>query len=383
MEGMDRSPTSASIAPAFEVDAALKAAAHVAVRDSLKIAKDERVIIITNPAREVLSISEALYDAILEAGARPTILIQPVKGQMDYAEEAVIATFESQPDVVLSISAEKLGKDRDGIQTPYDWDGVSYDHVFHYQLHGAKTLRSFWSPSVTIEMFKDTVPIDYGELKERCRAIAAIIDRSSSIRVTNARGTDITIGLSGRKTKADDGDFSQPGAGGNLPAGEVFVSPALGTAKGTIVYDGSIANAIGDIIIKEPIRCEVEGGFVSRISGGEEAKELEATIEEAARSARRMGAEGKLPADKAETYARNARSIGELGIGLNPKARIVGNMLEDEKALHTCHFAIGANYDDDAPALIHLDGLVSNPTIVAIAASGRETLIEREGELLV
>lgn len=379
---MDRSPTSASFAPSFEVDSELKAAAAIAVRESLKIAKDERVIIITNPAREVLAISEALYDATLEAGARPTILIQPVKGQMDYTEEAVIAAFESQPDVVLSISAEKMGKDRDGIQTPYEWDGVSYDHVFHYQLHGAKTLRSFWSPSVTIEMFKGTVPIDYGELKDRCRKISAIIDKSSSIRVTNANGTDITVGLSGRKAKADDGDFSQPGSGGNLPAGEVFVSPALGSARGVIVYDGSIANAIGDIIIKEPIRCEVEGGFVVKISGGNEARELEATIDEAARSARRMGAEGKLPAEKAAVYERNARGIGELGIGLNPKARVVGNMLEDEKALHTCHFAIGANYDDDAPALIHLDGLVSRPTIVAIAANGRETVIEQDGELL-
>jgi len=380
---MDRSPTSASFAPAFEVDSELKAAAAIAVRESLKIAKDERVIIITNPAREVLAISEALYDATLEAGARPTILIQPVKGQMDYTEEAVIAAFESQPDVVLSISAEKMGKDRDGIQTPYEWDGVSYDHVFHYQLHGAKTLRSFWSPSVTIEMFKGTVPIDYGELKDRCRRLSAIIDGSSSIRVTNANGTDLTVGLAGRKAKADDGDFSQPGSGGNLPAGEVFVSPALGSARGVIVYDGSIANTIGDIIIKEPIRCEVEGGFVVKISGGTEARELEATIDEAARSARRMGAEGKLPAEKASAYEKNARSIGELGIGLNPKARVVGNMLEDEKALHTCHFAIGANYDDDAPALIHLDGLVSRPTIVAIAANGKETVIEKEGEILV
>jgi leucyl aminopeptidase (aminopeptidase T) len=96
-----------------------------------------------------------------------------------------------------------------------------------------------------------------------------------------------------------------------------------------------------------------------------------------------MGADGTLGADKVEAYVRNARNLGELGIGLNPKAAIVGNMLEDEKAFRTCHFAIGANYDDDAPALIHLDGLVTNPTIVAIASDGHETVIEREGELLL
>ncbi|MDE5775591.1 MAG: peptidase M17, partial [Treponemataceae bacterium] len=41
-----------------------------------------------------------------------------------------------------------------------------------------------------------------------------------------------------------------------------------------------------------------------------------------------------------------------------------GNMLEDEKAFKTCHFAIGENYDNDAPSLIHLDGVVRLPTIV-------------------
>jgi leucyl aminopeptidase (aminopeptidase T) len=58
-------------------------------------------------------------------------------------------------------------------------------------------------------------------------------------------------------------------------------------------------------------------------------------------------------------------------------------MLEDEKAFRTCHFAIGHNYDEDAPALIHLDGLVSEPTIVVVSAKGKETVIEKDGELLV
>jgi leucyl aminopeptidase (aminopeptidase T) len=140
---------------------------------------------------------------------------------------------------------------------------------------------------------------------------------------------------------------------------------------------------MGDIIIHEPIVCSVERGFVTRVEGGAEAAALEKTLAEAAANARSMGAAGRLPMEKAEAYALNARNLGELGIGLNPKASIVGNMLEDEKAAKTCHFAIGSNYDEDAPALIHLDGLVTAPTIVATDARGRETVIERDGELLV
>ena len=269
------------------------------------------------------------------------------------------------------------------MQTPYEWDGVNYDHVFHYQLHGARTLRAFWSPSATVEMFKATVPIDYRELRGRCERLKAILDGATEVRVTNPKGTDIRLGIKGRSAKLDDGDYSMPGSGGNMPAGEVFVSPELRTATGTIVFDGSISVASGDIVIRTPIRCRVESGHVVEIEGGEEAAALKTSVEAAEANALAMGREGKLPKDKAEEYARNARNIGELGIGLNPRARIAGNMLEDEKAFRTCHFAIGHNYDDDAPALIHLDGLVTCPTITAITAKGKETVIERNGELLV
>ncbi|HTX74300.1 MAG TPA: aminopeptidase [Rectinemataceae bacterium] len=370
-------------AASFGSDPDLMRAADTAVKTSLRVQPGEKVLIITNPRREVLEIASAIYDSAISAGARATLILQPVKTQMDDAEELVLASFEGQPDVVVSLSAERLGKDAEGIRTPYEWDGVSYDHVFNYQLHGAKTLRAFWSPNISREMFKKTVPIDYAELQERCRRIKAVLDKAVSLRVTNATGTDLMLGLQGRQSRSDDGDYSAPGSGGNLPAGEVFVSPALASATGVIAFDGSIADSVGDIVIRTPIRCRVERGFVVAIEGGEEARRLERAIELGAEGARGLGAEGSLTAEKAAEYERNARAIGEFGIGLNPKAEIVGRMLEDEKAFGTCHFAIGANYDEDGPALIHLDGLVSRPTIVATMQDGKEKAIEREGELVL
>jgi leucyl aminopeptidase (aminopeptidase T) len=135
------------------------------------------------------------------------------------------------------------------------------------------------------------------------------------------------------------------------------------------------------MVIHEPIRCTVEKGFVREIQGGEEAAGLLGTVTMAERNAHEFEKAGKLPPGSGEIYARNARNIGELGIGLNPQARITGSMLEDEKAFHTCHFAVGMNYDEDAPCLIHLDGLVKNPTIIAIGEDGTERVIEKDGVL--
>lgn len=364
----------------FSTEAALSAAARIAVASSLRLREGETLLIVCNPDREVLEIACAVFDAASAEGAKPSLVVQGTKGMADFAEAAVIAAFKSRPAAFVSLSTEKLGKDEEAMRSPYERNGVKYDHIFHYQLRGEKSLRAVWSPGITREMFARTLPIDYSELAANCRAVAAALDGAIYARITSELGTDIRVGLEGRAPKLDDGDFSTPGSGGNLPAGEVFVSPRLGSSEGTIVFDGSIAAMKGTMLIREPIRCRVEGGFVVEVSGGEEAAALRKTLESASADARLPG---RLPPDQAEAYARNARSLGELGIGLNPAARVTGNMLEDEKAFRTCHFAIGSNYDEDAPALIHLDGLVSRPTIVAVRADGSEVAIEREGELLL
>ena len=139
----------------------------------------------------------------------------------------------------------------------------------------------------------------------------------------------------------------------------------------------------GDALLEEPITCVVEEGFVTSITGGASAKRLLKTITEAESKPALMEKEKKLQLEQALVYKRNARNIGELGIGLNPAAQITGNMLEDEKAFHTCHFAIGENYDNDAPALIHLDGVVREPTITINYADKESVTILENGNLII
>jgi leucyl aminopeptidase (aminopeptidase T) len=361
----------------------LREAARIAVETALGIRAGEQVLIITNPSGDAARISAALYDAADAAGGRPVLIFQPEKHQIDFAEKTVIAAFEARPEAVISMSAGKLGKDEAGIASPYMHGGKGYDHIFHLLQYGEKSCRAFWSPSVTLDSFIRTVPIDYPLLKLRCERVSAILDGAASLRVEAPGGTDLTLGLRGRRAKRDDGDFRAPGSGGNLPAGEAFISPENGTAQGIIAFDGSISLNDADILIETPIVCSVRAGFVREIRGGKEARALEETIASAEENALLFEKEGKLPAGAGALYAKNARNIGELGIGLNPAARISGSMLEDEKAFRTCHFAIGQNYDEDAPALIHLDGLVRNPTIRAFFPDGTERLIEKDGELAI
>ncbi len=361
-------------------DDELSEAAKVAADSVLAVKESENVLIISNPEVNVYSISLAMYDAVIERDAKPILMVQPFKTQLDFAEKAVIEAIKSNPDICISLSAEKLGKDAGAIKNHYKVGEKEYDHVFDY-LYREKKMRAFWSPSVTIEMFKETVPIDYARLRTECAELKEILDKSISVHVSSDKGTDITIGTMNRKAEADDGDFRSPGKGGNLPAGEVYMSPELNSSNGTIVFDGSISLPVGDLVIKEPVVATVKDNFVTELEGGEEAERLEEALTSGRDNALGFVKDGKLSPTEGDEYAKNARNLGELGIGLNRKAKIVGNMLEDEKVFSTCHIAIGANYDDDAKAVIHLDGLIKLPTITAKYRDGTEVPIMESGKL--
>lgn len=352
------------------------------INNVCKIKKNESVLIIANPATDF--IAQELYTAANQAGAKTSLIYQNSKTSFDNAEKTVLAAIGTNPDVCFSISENKLGKDPDATANPYKNDnGEPFTHIFDYLLEGKKSMRAVWTPGITEDMYNRTVNINYGELAERCKKLEKIFENVINVQVTAAGGTNISVPVYGRKLMNDDGDFSKPGTGGNIPAGEVFISPLVGKCQGVIVYDGSMTFSDGDSILETPITCKVENGYVTEISGGEEAKRLLKTITEAENRSIEYEKNGKLPEGQGEIYKKNARNIGELGIGLNPAASITGNMLEDEKAFRTCHFAIGENYDNDAPSLIHLDGVVRNPTITLTYDDGSTRTILSDGTLQI
>lgn len=352
------------------------------INNVCKIKKNESVLIIANPATDF--IAQELYTAANQAGAKTSLIYQNSKTSFDNAEKTVLAAIGTNPDVCFSISENKLGKDPDATANPYKNDnGEPFTHIFDYLLEGKKSMRAVWTPGITEDMYNRTVNINYGELAERCKKLVKIFENAINVQVTAAGGTNISVPVYGRKLMNDDGDFSKPGTGGNIPAGEVFISPLVGKCQGVIVYDGSMTFSDGDSILETPITCKVENGYVTEISGGEEAKRLLKTITEAENRSIEYEKNGKLPEGQGEIYKKNARNIGELGIGLNPAASITGNMLEDEKAFRTCHFAIGENYDNDAPSLIHLDGVVRNPTITLTYDDGSTRTILSDGTLQI
>jgi leucyl aminopeptidase (aminopeptidase T) len=146
---------------------------------------------------------------------------------------------------------------------------------------------------------------------------------------------------------ADTGLLHEKGAFGNLPGGELFLPPVEGTAEGVIVVTGALAG-IG--LLKKPVKIIVKNGLGKDISGGPQAKAFAKMLLEAA---------GKLE------LPDNAYNIAEFGIGLNPKAKLIGNPLEDEKVIGTIHLALGDNstFGGNTKAGVHVDGIILRPLV--------------------
>src|SRR5215208_6961698 len=116
-------------------------------------------------------------------------------------------------------------------------------------------------PGVTEDMLARLMACDFPLMAARSRAVAGLLTGAGEAHVTCPRGTDFRVDLTRREGIADDGALRDPGAFGNLPCGEGFISPLGG--EGTI-YAATLAT-LG--LPEDPVRLTVEGGRLADAEG--------------------------------------------------------------------------------------------------------------------
>jgi len=205
-------------------------------------------------------------------------------------------------------------------------------------------------PGITASMLKDgPLAVDYNHMVKSAKYLMDRFDGAVSVHITAPGGTDITLNIGGRDFATDV--FIEDGKWGNIPGGEIWCAPLEDEANGTLVCDGSI----GDLgKVPAPVKIEVKGGHVESVECSDKAfgKRVEEVL----------------------SIDDMSKTIGELGIGLNPGAKLTGNLLEDEKAFHTAHIAFGNNLDMPGgrnSSQTHRDFLFKDPTFYVTFEDGR------------
>jgi leucyl aminopeptidase (aminopeptidase T) len=303
-----------------------------AFKTCLDIKEDETVLLLTDT--EMLEVAGIIRAAL-----------SPIAKKLDFLEI-----------VPRSVHGEELPPSVAAVMESYDVVvGATTKSMTHTKAtkNAVKTgARVASMPGISVELLTSGgMTADYAEVAGAARKVAEILAHGKEITIQTSVGTNFRAEIKGRKGFSDTGLLTEKGVFGNLPGGEGFIAPLEGTSEGRIVFDGPIASSG---ISHDPIVVDVEDGGATHTN----YPELEVVFNE----------------------IENARKIAEIGIGVNPKAKLCGNILEDEKALGTAHLAFGnnVNFGGAVDAKVHLDGIIKNPTVLVDGKA-----VVKEGSLRV
>lgn len=190
--------------------------------------------------------------------------------------------------------------------------------------------------------------VDIDAMNRNCKRVEELWNKTKVCQVTSRQGTDLTYELIPRKVKSEfgDGAITYDGEIDFFPGAQVNVAPVEETINGVIVVDASDTH---NRLVHTPYSLFVEDGIIQRVEGGPEADLIRNWMET-------IGARDE------KVYR-----LCHASIGMNPAARISGNLMEDERKLAALDFGFGFQYPElegtVGHSLYHWDVILSTPTI--------------------
>lgn len=302
------------------------------------VAPGEQVLIVTEASKG--RIAECLAKVVGQAGGEPAIVTMVPRERDGQEPPAMIAAAMKSADVFLCVV------------------GKSITHTKAVKEAVAGGARGLVLTQFSEEMMDHGgIEADFPAIAPTCRALAKKLENAKLVRLVTPHGTNLSYSAEGRRGNAlygvvEKGQFS------TIPTIEANVSPLEGTANGTIVADASVPY-IGIGVLEEPVVCQVRDGRIISMEGGRQARMLKEDLDSK---------------DDPNVY-----NVAEMGVGLNPKCRFCGFMLEDEGVRGSVHIGIGTSITlgGVVKAACHYDLIMTGATVVA---DGVELL--RDGVIL-
>ncbi len=304
--------------------------ARIAINTCLGVKKGESVLIITDTEKE--KIGQALFEVANEAGAEAIIVKMLPRTRHGEEPPRAIADMMLKANVIIAPTVYSL------------------THTQARKKANDAGARIATMPGITEDMMrKGGINADFEEVQKSIKKLGRKLKGSKHVKLTTELGADLELSVEKREWLQDTGICQRRGEFINLPAGEIFIAPREGTANGTLIIDGAFWD-----LLEEPVKVTIKDGYATRFVGAKN------TVKALSRQ------------------GRKGRNVAELGIGMNPKAKIIGNVLEDEKVKGTVHVAFGDNstFGGKIKAGVHMDGIIKKPTLII-----DDDMIMEQGEM--
>ena len=314
------------------MNAKLKKAANIVVRDCLGVKKGEKVVIVTDKFCRI--VGYALWNTLRYITDPIVIEIVPRKIHGEEPPQ-LVAEFLRKCDVFIMPTSYSLTHTRARIEA---------------NRNGA---RGATMPGITTDVMIRALNADYRKITRMTSKLARLLTNAKRAFIKTDKGTELELVLAKRRGHIDNGIVKNPGEFSNLPAGEAYIAPIENKSNGIVVVDGSFA-PIG--FLKEDVTLEIKNGQILKVKGNKALNKI------------------------FENYGKKEKVLCEFGIGTNPKAKITGNVLEDEKVCGSIHVAFGNNvgFGGSNKAKSHLDAVMKKPSVWF-----DRKLIIKKGNLLI
>ena len=303
----------------------MKEGAEILVRTCADVQASEDVVVVTDV--QCMPIAEAVAENAREVGAVVSIVISPERSIDNEEPGSAVAAAILGADVVflpVTLAMAHTRAVREAIGA------------------GARVLSM---TAFTERMMREGgLFTDFRARQPLCQSLAAMLTRGEHLRLTNPSGTDLSMSLVGVTGNSHACLLDGPGFSA-VPNVEANCAPTQDTAEGVFVCDGSIPYyGVGPI--RDPVTFRISDGFVTDISGGDQADFLK-----------------DLLARQEDPWVYN---LAQFAFGLNPTCtEFTGEMLNDEGVNGTVHIGIGtsANLGGQVTAKTHFDAITQAPTV--------------------
>lgn len=286
------------------------------ILNCLDVKKEDRILIISD--KKTYWLSKELVQIIFKNGNRFKLVDIPIPEVSGVEPPKKVADEMLEYDVIIAPTSESIS------HTKATRNAVD------------KGIRVATLPGINKKIMEQSMLADYDKVEKFTFEILNKMKNAKNILVTTSLGTNFKFSVKGRGWRIDTGKIK---SFGNLPGGEVFIAPFEGTSNGKIVVD--CFENDGEVFANKGTEIIVKDGEVSSVS------------------------DKKCKISKLFETVKNGKNIAEFGIGTNYKAKLIGNILQDEKCLGTCHIAFGTNFSfgGKIKAGMHVDTILRKPTI--------------------
>jgi leucyl aminopeptidase (aminopeptidase T) len=285
------------------------------IQEVFDVKPNEKILIVTD--KKKLKIAKKIYSACRKLSKNVKIILKPVGKRSGEEPPRRIAEEMKKADIVLAPTLHSITHTKARINACK---------------HGARIATM---PGITEKMFHQSLLADPKELERYGKRLVKALKNKSFVRISTKRGTGLFFLITKRKIEPDTANIRKKGEYGNLPAGEVSLSPVENTANGILVIDSMEEYA------KSGTKVLILNGLAVDISDkGCKLAKIFNTV-------------------------KNSRNVAEFGIGMNKKAKIIVDILQNEKVFGTCHIAFGNNksYNGKVYCQFHEDAILKKPTI--------------------